>query len=1036
MKLSSAQRDQLSHLFGHWVSFDKEERRIYSHDVGAIPKLIKPIIGAATADAVVQPGTEEQVVELVRWANREKVHLIPRAKATSGYGGVLPVKGGLSVSMNRMRKVLEVDRDAMTVRVEPGVVWGDLERLLEKDGLSLRTYPSSAPSSSVGGWLAQGGGVGYGSYQYGCFLDNVISARVVLPNAQVRGFEGEDLQLISDAEGITGFITQVTLRVRAKAPEAVRAFHFATTSELAGALNKILDAGVPLWSVSFINPTMARLKNQLPPRLEHGEPVLESRPTLPEDGYTVLLVAPEGRWGAIEQVLIPIFDAHGARQLGQDLAEHEWEERFGLMHIKRLGPSLLPAEAIVPLKNLGPALEEVQAAIKQPLTLEGMVQVDLTRGSEGLVTLLGFIPHDERKLSFGVAYSLSLTLVQTAKKYRGKPYSTGLYFTREADTVLGAERVHKLRAFKREVDAADIMNPHKVIDSGLIGYLLGAVMPFEPLARFPANLAKSAVGERIQGQGRRGIPDDIAWYAYACAQCGYCVDECDQYYGRGWESESPRGRWFFLRDYMEGRAEMTQEWVENFLACTTCEMCNVKCPLDLPNEPSWMKMRGELVRKQNRLTMPPFEVMRASAEKELNVWGAYKEQRTEWLPEEINEKIQPTAEIGYFAGCTASLVEKDIAEGTARLLCAAGIDFAYLAEEEACCGIPILCSGAWDTFEKILRHNVEAMQKRGVKTVVTSCPACWLAWHTYYPQWAKKLDIPFDFETRHYSEILADRVKRGDLKFTHEVPRKIAWHDSCHMGRAGGIYEPPRELLKAIPGLELKEMEFNRENAHCCGSVLSLIEDPQGAAVRIGDIRLKEAEATGADALAALCPCCEVQFRVTAKKTGSPLPIMDLAHIAAEGLGVKLPDPTANSVEQWATFEAMITLLKPEAMGEFMAGMLPEMIGAMPQPFRGMMKWIEHTSPGVRDTMLAVMRPMMPVLFPRLLPGMMPKLMPDMLVAMEKFVPMPDYMKEQMPDLMPTVMENLLPKMLPEVIPHFLPRMEAYLKHEQLTKAA
>ena len=361
MKLSSAQRDQLSHLFGHWVSFDKEERRIYSHDVGAIPKLIKPIIGAATADAVVQPGTEEQVVELVRWANREKVHLIPRAKATSGYGGVLPVKGGLSVSMNRMRKVLEVDRDAMTVRVEPGVVWGDLERLLEKDGLSLRTYPSSAPSSSVGGWLAQGGGVGYGSYQYGCFLDNVISARVVLPNAQVRGFEGEDLQLISDAEGITGFITQVTLRVRAKAPEAVRAFHFATTSELAGALNKILDAGVPLWSVSFINPTMARLKNQLPPRLEHGEPVLESRPTLPEDGYTVLLVAPEGRWGAIEQVLIPIFDAHGARQLGQDLAEHEWEERFGLMHIKRLGPSLLPAEAIVPLKNLGPALEEVEA---------------------------------------------------------------------------------------------------------------------------------------------------------------------------------------------------------------------------------------------------------------------------------------------------------------------------------------------------------------------------------------------------------------------------------------------------------------------------------------------------------------------------------------------------------------------------------------------------------------------------------------------------------------------------------------------------
>ncbi len=123
-------------------------------------------------------------------------------------------------------------------------------------------------------------------------------------------------------------------------------------------------------------------------------------------------------------------------------------------------------------------------------------------------------------------------------------------------------------------------------------------------------------------------------------------------------------------------------------------------------------------------------------------------------------------------------------------------------------------------------------------------------------------------------------------------------------------------------------------------------------------------------------------------------------------------------------------------MAQFMAGMLPEMIDAMPQPFRGMMKWIEHTNPGVRDPMIAAMRPVLPLLFPRLLPGMMPKLMPDMLKAMEKVVPMPDYMKEQMPELMPTVMDNLLPKMLPEVISYFVPRMEAYLKHGELPKAA
>ncbi len=1066
-RFSVAQRGRLRQMFGEWVSFDLEERRIYSHDVAPIPKLIKPILGDATAAAVVQPATEGQLVELVHWANDNKVHLVPRAKATSGYGGVLPVKGGVCVSMNRMRQVLAVDRDTMTARVQPGVVWLDLERALGKEGLALRTYPSSAPSSTVGGWLAQGG-VGYGCFEYGRFVDNVVAARVVLPNGEVRGFQGEDLQLISEAEGITGFITEVTLRLREQRPETVRAYRFASSGELAAALNAILAAQLPMWSVSFINPTTASLRNQLPPRLEHGEPVATQRPRLPEDGYIVLLAAPRERWSAAEEMLGKILAQHGAEALDQDLADHEWQKRFGLMHIKRLGPSLLPAEVVVPLERLGEMLAEAESAIRQPLSLEGMVQRDPQDGARGWVTLLGFIPHDERTLAFGVAYALSLTLVRIAKKYGGRPYATGLYFSSQAEAILGPERVQRLRAFKREVDGQGVMNPRKVIDSGLMGHLIGALLPIEPLARIPANLASSPVGERFARQGKRGVPADIAWYAYACAQCGYCVDECDQYYGRGWESESPRGRWFFLRDYLEGRAQMTQAWVENFLACTTCEMCDVKCPLELPNHSSWMRMRGELVGNQDRLTLPPFELMRASTEKEFNIWGSYKEDRpgwvpkdlpgqvrengqgirfggcsagptrdrTAWLPDEVKEKLRPEAEIAYFAGCTASLVEKDIAEGTARLLCAAGVDFTYLGEEEACCGIPALCAGTWDTFETILRHNVEAMQQRGVSTVVTSCPACWLAWHTYYPQWTRKLGIPFHIKARHYSEVLAERLKSGELKFTHQVPRQLTWHDSCHMGRAGGIYEPPRELLRAIPGVELREMEYNREEAHCCGGVLSLLESPEQAAVKIGGLRLEEARATGAEALVAACPCCEVQFRVTAQKTGNPLPIVDLAHVAAEGLGISLPDPTGHMLEQWATFEAMIKLLKPEAMADFMADLLPAMIEAMPQPFRGVMHWTREASPGMRNALWATMEPLLPVLFPRLLPGMLPRLMPDMLAAMERVVPMPDTMKEQMPDLMPTVMGRLLPKMLPEVVPYFVPRMAAYMKHEGLPKAA
>ena len=314
--------------------------------------------------------------------------------------------------------------------------------------------------------------------------------------------------------------------------------------------------------------------------------------------------------------------------------------------------------------------------------------------------------------------------------------------------------------------------------------------------------------------------------------------------------------------------------------------------------------------------------------------------------------------------------------------------------------------------------------------MVTSCPGCWIAWNTYYPQWTGKLGIPFDIRARHYSEVLAERIASGDLAFTQQVPRTVTWHDSCHMGRAGGIYEPPRKVLEAIPGVELKEMEHHHENAHCCGSVVSLLESPDQAAVKIGKLRLQEALATGADALIAACPCCEVQFRVAADKAGIDLPIVDLANIANEGLGIKLPDPTEFTLEQWRTFEAMIKLLKPDRMADFMATMLPQMIGAMPQPFQGVMKWTKATSPNLRNAMLGLMKPMLPALFPRLLPGMLPKLMPDMLQAMEQWVPMPDYMKEQMPEMMPSVMQNLMPKMLPEVIPHFVPKLEAYLKQQ------
>lgn len=139
------------------VSFDRVERKLNSHDIAAMPGLIKPILGNTLADAVVQPQTELELVKLIKWANQFGVPLTPRGKATSGYGGVIPVKKGVVVEFNFMKSVLNVDYENMAVTVQPGITWEQLDKLIKKDGFTLRLYPSSYPSATVGGWLAQGG---------------------------------------------------------------------------------------------------------------------------------------------------------------------------------------------------------------------------------------------------------------------------------------------------------------------------------------------------------------------------------------------------------------------------------------------------------------------------------------------------------------------------------------------------------------------------------------------------------------------------------------------------------------------------------------------------------------------------------------------------------------------------------------------------------------------------------------------------------------------------------------------------------------
>jgi Fe-S oxidoreductase/FAD/FMN-containing dehydrogenase len=1016
-----SQSAYLEGKFGGRVSFRETERKLYGHDIAEIPGLIKPLIGNTTPDAVVQPLSEKELAELVTWAMDNNVPLTPRGKATSGYGGAIPVKKGIVVDFYRMNKVIRIDPDGRTATVQAGVVWEKLDKELAKHGLTLRLYPSSYPSSTVGGWLAQGG-AGIGSYEAGWFCSNVVSARVVLPDGTVKEFSGPELDLISEAEGTTGLISQVTIRVQPLEKLEVVAISCPNAHDVQRLMQSIIDEKLPIWSVLFINPRMAELRNKAPQQEHYGH-YDEEKVTLPIS-YIIILTFRAKDSQDVAGNLPKMMEASHGERLSDEIAQHEWKNRFKLMVVKRLGPSLVPAEVVVPLKNFGDFMTDVERQISQPLVKESVLIRDGKNGQPEVV-VLGFIPSDQRRFSYNFVFPLSLTIAKIAEKHGGRPFATGLYFSGKAKKVLGEEKVRRLKEFKSKTDPKGILNPGKVVGNGLLSTAVGLAGSFGWLLRPMGNRVASRIGERLGGPVR-DIPADVAWYAYACSQCGYCVDECDQFYGRGWESQSPRGKWYWLREYMEGREEWDQSMVDTILVCTTCELCNLRCSASLPIEQSWLKLRGKLINEEKRMTIPPFEMMAAATRREGDIWAGYRKDRAAWFPKDLWEKHGPSHQSTtlYFAGCTASYVENDIGMATVRLLDAANVDFAYLAEKESCCAIPMLVCGKWDVFEATMRRNIHAVKEAGADTVISSCPACDMMWRQVYPVWAKKLNIDYGIKARHYSEVIAEKIRSGQFVFpkNNGQPVTVTWHDSCHIGRVSHVFEPPRELIKAMPNVNLVEMSHNREEAHCCGSVLTLIKDPPVAA-EIGQTRLEEALETGATKVLSLCPCCQFQLRVTADKKKVPLEVVDLARFAASSLGYDFPDPNPEVQKQWAVFDGMITLMTPQGFADLMGTMWPEMIDAMPFGMGAMMRAMGKI-PGT----LELMKPMFPVLFPRLLPMMMPKVMPVMLERVAERIPMPDYMKEQMPEMMPKVMDNLMPHMIGDVVPLVTQPMIDYLR--------
>lgn len=374
--------------------------------------------------------------------------------------------------------------------------------------------------------------------------------------------------------------------------------------------------------------------------------------------------------------------------------------------------------------------------------------------------------------------------------------------------------------------------------------------------------------------------DAVEKWLHQCSRCASC-----KYIYKNYNSSCPSGEKFWFETYWaSGRVWMARaikngelKWSDSILkalyACPLCGNCSVQCQQDV--SPHLLDIMESLREEAVNMGVGPLDAHKLFAEGIESENNPYKEphnKRLEWLE---GENLPEKAELLYFVGCTSSYRQKELAKSTFSILKKVKADFT-INPNEWCCSSPLLRTGQTKVAESVIKHNVNVAKETEAKQIIFSCAGCFRTFKEDYP---KFLEEKHDIEILHVTEYLHKLLEEEQLKFTKEFPHTITYHDPCHLGRHVGVYDAPRELLKAIPGLNLVEMSRTRENAWCCGAGGGVKSGFKEWALDIAKNRIVEAEETGAEYLVSSCPFCNRNLEDAIIATDSKLKIMDVTEI-------------------------------------------------------------------------------------------------------------------------------------------------------------
>ncbi|MCX6012694.1 MAG: (Fe-S)-binding protein [Chloroflexi bacterium] len=356
-----------------------------------------------------------------------------------------------------------------------------------------------------------------------------------------------------------------------------------------------------------------------------------------------------------------------------------------------------------------------------------------------------------------------------------------------------------------------------------------------------------------------------------CFNCGSCAGICPL-------SQISGG---FPRKLLRyGQLGLTDFNSEDTWTCATCRACVQQCPRGVEIIDFIQSIRRLVVQKDIGYMPKSLRTTMVNLAAVGNPFGEPPGKRALWAREMGVKRFSRDTDFLLFLDCYAGYdpVVKKSAVSLIRLLDMAGVSYGILGEQEICCGESAKKAGNETVYRQLAEKNIEMFNTCGVRSVIAVSPHCYHTFKNEYP------GLGAHFEVLHYTQLLADLLGTGKLKPVKPLEKVVTYHDPCYLGRYNNVYQEPRQIIKSIPGIELREMPLSGHNSFCCGGGGGKIWMEAKKGERLSDIRLQQAVNSGAGELILACPYCTVNLEDSKLSNNESIVVKDIASLLLEAI--------------------------------------------------------------------------------------------------------------------------------------------------------